>query len=273
MEYIKLSNNVMLPKLGMGTNTFGKTDNQYHGSITYDISYHLMAINNGYRMFDTAISYRNEALVGQAIKASRIPRSEFFVISKIPARSEYILTKEQIRNTISQSLKEINLEYIDLYLIHHPIEDKALLLNVWEVMEEYYDQGLLKAIGVSNFNIEDINFLIKNGRIAPMVNQIEINQSNWNYELIKELKEINVVPQTWSPLKRGSEETKELLEEIGKKYNKSWAQVLLKFNIENDICVIAKSHTDIRQKENMDIFDFKLTKKDFKRIEEHLKKI
>lgn len=271
MEYIKLPNNVMLPKLGIGTNTFGKTDNQYHGSITYDLSYHLMAIKNGYRMFDTAISYRNEALVGQAIKASRIPRSEFFVISKIPARTEYITTKENIRNTINQSLKEINLEYIDLYLIHHPIEDKDLLLNVWEVMEEYYKEGLLKAIGVSNFNIEDINYLIKHGSIAPMVNQIEINQNNWNHELIKELKDINVVPQTWSPLKRGTEESKDFLDEIGKKYNKSWAQVLLRFNIENDICVIAKSHNDIRQKENMDIFDFKLTKKDFKRIEEYIK--
>lgn len=266
MEFIKLSNNLLLPKLGMGTNTFGKTDNDYSGAITYDLTYHLMAINNGYRMFDTAIRYRNEALVGQAIRASSIPRKEFFVISKIPPALEFVNTKDLVRKTIDQSLKEINLGYIDLYLIHHPIEDKKLLLNTWQVMEEYYEKGLLKAIGVSNFSIEDVNFLITNGTIPPMVNQIEINPANWNYELTKDLKEVNVVPQTWSPLNRTTDEARDLLDNIGKKYNKSWAQVLIRYHLDNDICVIAKSHNNERQKENMDVFDFKLNKKDYNTI-------
>lgn len=221
MEYIKLSNNIIMPKLAMGTNTFGKFDNDFNGPLTYDITYHLMAIKNGYRMFDTAIAYRNESLVGQAIRASKIPRKEFFVVSKIPAQPDIYKSKDQIKKTIEKSLKEINLEYIDLYLIHHPIENKKDLLNVWDTMIEFYEEGFFRSIGVSNFSIEDINYLIKNSKVAPMVNQIQINSSVWNYDLVKELKEINVVPQAWSPLKKVSEKDINFFSEIGKNYNRT----------------------------------------------------
>ena len=267
MEFIKLSNNVLMPKLGMGTNTFGKRDNDYNGPLTYDVSYHLMAIKNGYKMFDTAVSYRNEALVGQAIKASGIRSSEFFVISKIPVRDEYVSSKDAIINTIEKSLSEINLEYIDLYLIHHPVSDKKLLLKIWKIMEEYYYNGRFRAIGVSNFSVEDINYLIKHGSVAPMVNQIEVNPTKPNKELIEELKPLNVAVQAWSPLNKVSDEVKLELAKIGEKHKKSWAQVLIRYHIDKGISVVAKSHDDSRQKENMDVFDFKLTKKELREIE------
>lgn len=262
MEYFKLSNDLLMPKIIMGTNTFAKVNSEYQAPVTNDLTDYENAINNGYLMFDTAIKYRNEAPLGMAVKGSGIDRDKFFIVSKIPVDDEYIKTDELIRETIESSLKQLDLGYIELYLIHHQITDNDKMLQVWKILEEYYEKGLLKAIGVSNFTIEQIKYLKEHGRISPMVNQIKVNPSNWNEELIKDLLEHNVVPQAYSPLKGFNDDQVTLLNNIGSKYNKTWVQVITKYHINRGICVVSKSHNKERQAQNIDIFDFNLTKED-----------
>lgn len=271
MEYFKLSNNMLIPKVGLGTNTFSKVDNVMTAEISNDLTDYLTAINNGYRLFDTAISYRNEAPLGAAIRSSGIKREEFYVVSKIPAGDEYTLNKEVIINAVESSLAAIDLGYIDLYLIHKPIEDKKKLLEVWKVLIAFYNTGLLKAIGVSNFSVEQVNFLIENSDVPPMVNQIKINSTNWNIPLINDLLKINVLPQAYSPIKGLSNKAIELFTEIGRSYNKTWAQVILRYLIEINVNVIPKSHNKERQFQNINIFDFKLTKEDQTKISNLIK--
>lgn len=271
MEYFKLSNQKRIPKIGMGTNTFGKVGNEYNEKLSGDLAPYITAINNGYRLFDTAIVYRNEQPLGEAIRNSKINREEFYVVSKIPADPDYIETPELVQKAVERSLSEIDLEYIDLYLIHKPIANREKLLMVWKVLESYYKEGLLKAIGVSNFSAEDIKYLIENSNTKPMVNQIKVNSSNWNLELINELKQLNVLPQAYSPLKGLSNQAIELLSEIGKKYNKTFAQVIIKYHIQNNVDVVVKSHNRERQYSNIDVFDFKLDENDIKKIKDFMK--
>src|SRR5690606_6097645 len=140
-----------MPIVGTGTNTYGKENNDYNGALKNEIPELVSALELGYRSIDGAISYRNEALVGRVLAESNVPREELFITTKIPAREEYISSKDATRAAIDNSLKNFQTDYLDLLLIHSPIEDKELLKNTWEVFEEYYEAGKLKAIGVANF--------------------------------------------------------------------------------------------------------------------------
>jgi|SRR5690625_14853 len=265
MEYITLNSGEKMPIVGTGTNTYGKEGNQYSGELNGDFSDLENAIALGYRSIDAAVSYGNEAGVGATVANSNIAREEFFITSKIPRQEEYFETKEAVRETIESSLKNFKTDYLDLYLIHHPIENKDYFRHTWEVLEEYYKEGKLKSIGVSNFDESLLNEMKEFATVKPAVDQIQINLKEPNTELVAFLKNMDITPVAWGPMKATNEQ-KESLEEIGQKYGKSWAQVLLRYQIQRGVVVIPKSHNKNNQKANMDIFDFELTSDEMDRI-------
>ena len=195
-----------------------------------------------------------------------MPREELFITTKVPASEEYISSKEATRAAIDNSLKNFQTDYLDLLLIHFPIEDKVQLQNTWEVFEEYYEAGKLKAIGVSNFTKNHLDELKAFAKVKPAVNQIQINLKEPNKELLAVLKEEGITPVAWGPMKTEANQ-KEGLDEIGKAYNKTGAQILLKYQIERGVVVIPKSHNRENQTANLDLFDFKLTAADVAKIE------
>lgn len=265
MKYLLLNSGQKMPIIGTGTNTYGKKDNNYQGELTGDFSELKSAITLGYRSIDAAISYRNEAGVGKTIANSGINRDEFFITTKIPNKDEYVATKENVRETIENSLRNFQTDYIDLFLIHHPIEDKEFFKQTWEVMEEYNQKGILRSIGVSNFDKELLLDLEKFAIIKPAVNQIQVNLKEPNTALIEYLQKKNIVPVAWGPMKATNEQI-QVLTEIGTIYNKSWAQVLLKYQIQRGLIVIPKSHNPDNQAANLDLFDFELTKEEMIRV-------
>ena len=267
METVKLSNGQAMPIIGTGTNTYGKEGNQYKGELNDDFSALESAIKAGYRLIDAAISYRNEAGVGKTIYESSVPRKEFFITTKIPAKEEFINTKEAVKKTVLQSLENFHTDYLDLYLIHHPIENKEVLKQTWEVLESFVDQGKLKAIGVSNFDEELLETVLSFARIKPAVNQIQSNPKTWNNALINYCFEKDIQPEAWGPLSHTTEEQITKLTEIGKKYDKNWGQILLKYQIQRKVVVIPKSHNKNRQLSNLELFDFELTLDDISIIE------
>ncbi|MGX7198152.1 aldo/keto reductase family protein [Enterococcus olivae] len=264
MEYITLNTGIKIPIIGSGTNTFGKVDREYTGEINGNTSELEDAIALGYRHFDTAISYRNEAVVGKAVAASELSREEFFLTSKIPKAPE---NEKAVRESVEGSLAALGTSTIDLYLIHHPWEDLDEILSVWRVLEEYVDQGILKAIGVSNFTEKELGYLLEHSRIKPAVNQIESHPGKWNDPIIEYSLKHQVVPEAWGPLTKVSEEAKEVLSTIGESYGKTWAQVILRYQIERGVIVIPKSHNKGRQKANLELFDFELTTEEKAKIQ------
>lgn len=265
METVTLNNEIEFPLLGTGTNTYGKENNEYQGELSGDFKALESAIELGYRLIDTAISYRNEAGVGETIAKSGVPREEFYLTTKIPPKEEYIKNRETVKATVENSLKNLQTDYIDLYLIHQPIKDVDQLKLTWEVLEGFVKDGKLRSIGVSNFSIEDLKTLDKFASVKPAVNQIQSNPTNWNNEVINYMLEEGITPQAWGPMKTTSEQ-QDKLEQISDKYGKSWGQVLLRYQIQRGVIVIPKSHNPKNQAANLDIFDFDLTSEDCLKI-------
>ena len=267
MKEILLNSGYKMPLVGTGTNTYGKKDNNYQGELTGDFTELENAIELGYRSIDAAISYRNEAGVGETIKNSGIPRDEFFITTKIPKQDEYVATKENVRETIENSLSNFHTDYLDLFLIHHPIDNKEHFKQTWEVLEEYHEKGILKSIGVSNFDKDLLDEMKTFAKVKPAVNQIQVNLKEPNNKLIELLQSLDIVPVAWGPMKATDEQI-EVLTEIGHSYDKSWAQVLLRYQIQRGVVVIPKSHNRDNQAANFDLFDFELTNDDMSRIKE-----
>lgn len=266
MIVVQLNTGINIPIVGTGTNTYGKVDRDYNGEINGDTTELESAIAQGYRHIDTAISYRNESVVGDAVKKSGIPREQFFITSKLPGTPEYTQDVEAVERGIQESLDALQTDYIDLYLIHHPWDNLEEMVSVWQVFEEYVDKGILKAIGVSNFDQDQLQYMLDNARIAPAVNQIKSNPGNWNHELVKFSLANEVIPEAWGPLSSVSETAQETLTEIGERYGKTWAQIILRYQIERGVIVIPKSHDSERQRLNLDVFDFELSADDRKTI-------
>ncbi len=265
MKTIELNTGIKIPVVGSGTNTFGKVERDYMGAINNDTTELLDAIDVGYRHFDTAISYRNEAVVGKAIVESGHDRNDFFLTSKIPGEPAYTKSVDAVKKGVESSLQALGTDHIDLYLIHHPWEDLAEVVAVWQVLEDYVDQGILKAIGVSNFQETELTYLLEHSRIKPAVNQIESHPGKWQDELIAFSKSHDVVPEAWSPLK-SDEIAKKVLTDIGRAHGKTWAQVILNYQVDRGVIVIPKSHNKERQQQNLDIFDFTLTEEEKRKI-------
>lgn len=267
MEDFELNNGMKIPVIGSGTNTFGKVGKDYAGAINGDTTELLSAIKQGYRHFDTAIAYRNESVVGKALQESGLDRENFFIVSKLPGKPEYTKNEDAVQNGINQSLKALRTKTIDLYLIHHPWDNLAEIAEVWRVLEDNVDKGVLKAIGVSNFNEEQLGYLLDHSRIKPAVNQVESHPGHWNDDIIAYAKQNKVVPEAWGPLTQVNTDAQKKLGQIGDQYHKNRAQVILRYQFERGVITIPKSHNPKHQAENLDIFDFKLNDQDKKVIQ------
>lgn len=268
MEYLTMNNGLTIPALGTGTNTFGKENNVFSGKITYDTKELQSAIKLGYRLIDTAIYYRNEAVIGKAVRESTIDRSKFFITSKIPADKEFTETDECVRHHVDQSLKALKMAYIDLYLIHFPLKTNEENLRVWRVLETFVDKGLIKSIGVSNFNEDQLSYLVKHARIKPVLNQFQSYPGKHQQSLIDFCKANDIIPEAYQSLAKLDAKTKDKLIELSKPYKKSWSQIVLNYQINQGLVVIPKSHSKAHQFENIDVFDFTLTNKDIKTIKD-----
>ncbi len=222
----------------------------------------LDAIQTGYRLIDTAASYGNEEAVGNAIRKSGVAREDFFITTKVWIQSNgYEGTKKAFEN----SLKRLQLDYLDLYLMHQPFGD---VYGEWRAMQDLYKQGKVRAIGVSNFQPDRLIDLIVHNEIVPAVNQIETHPFNQQIETQNFLQANNVQIESWGPFAEGKNNIfhNEILLSIGKKYNKSIAQVILRWLTQRGVIAIPKSVRKERMEENFSIFDFRLSEDDMNQI-------
>ena len=253
MNFIELSNGVKMPRIGFGVYQIKK--NECERCV-------LDALEIGYRLIDTAQAYYNEEEVGLAVKKSGIKREDIFITSKIWISNEGY---EKAKRSIDESLRRLNLDYIDLLLIHQPFGD---YYGTYRAMEEAYKNDKLRAIGVSNFYPDRLIDICKFVDIRPMVNQIETHVFNQQREAHEIMNKYNIVHESWGPFAEGRKNffDNKILMDIGRKYNKTVGQVALRFLFENDIVVIPKSMHKDRMQENFDIFDFELEKDDLEII-------
>lgn len=251
---ILLNNNTYMPQIGYGV--FRMTNEMECEEAV------LQALQAGYRLINTAAAYENEQAVGRAIKRSGIPREEIFITTKLWISDTCY---EKTREAFFRSLERLQLNYVDLYLIHQPYHD---YYGAWKAMEELYTEGKVKAIGVDNFTQDKLADFLFFNKIKPAVNMIECNAFYQRKEELEYMKAQNIQMQAWSPLAAGSDNlfSNECLQEIAKSHHKSVAQIVLRWMIQRGIVPVVKSANPIRMKENIDIFDFELKEEEMKKI-------
>ena len=249
MRKIKLNNGIEIPTLGFGVY---QIDEKHCEQAVLD------AIDVGYRLIDTATAYQNERQVGNAIKVSGIDRKDLFITTKLWLnQASYDGAKIQFE----QSLNLLQVDYIDLYLIHQPFGD---IYGAWHAMEELYEQGKIKAIGVSNFQPDRLADLMAFNKIKPAVNQIEVNPFNQQLQAAPWMQSKTIQPEAWAPFAEGKNDifNHPVLTAIGNKYNKSVGQVILRWLMQRQIVCLAKSVRKERMTENLNIFNFELSNQD-----------
>ena len=253
---LTLNNGVSIPQLGLGV--WQASDAEAEQAVSN-------ALDAGYRLIDTASIYGNESGVGRAITASDVLRENIFVTTKLWNSDQGY---ENVRGAFENSLSKLELEYIDLYLIHWPMPDKNLYEETWRAFEELYDTGKVRAIGVSNFMPEHLDTLLASARITPALNQVEIHPDFQQEPLRSYCKEKGIVVESWSPLGgNGSSLLEEqLIIDIADAHGKSPAQVVLRWHIQSGLVTIPKSVHAERIHANIDIFDFELTQTDMEEI-------
>lgn len=254
MEYVTLNNGVRMPILGYGV--FQIADQEECERCVLD------AISVGYRSIDTAQAYGNEEAVGRAIKKCGVPRDELFITTKVwISNGGY----EKAKASIEESLKKIQLDYLDLLLIHQPFND---YYGTYRAMEELYKAGKIRAIGVSNFYPDRLIDLIQFNEIVPAINQVETHPFNQQVKAQEIMKKYGVQIESWGPFAEGRNDmfTNETLKTVGEKYKKTNAQVALRYLIQKDVVVIPKSTHKERMIQNFDVFDFELSKEDMNMI-------
>lgn len=254
MKKVKLNNGIEMPILGFGVY-------QVEPSETEKVVSEALQV--GYRSIDTAAAYENEEAVGKAIQNSGIARDKLFITTKLWVQDTGY---EKTKKAFEKSLKKLRLDYLDLYLIHQPFGD---YYGSWRAMEELYKDGRIKAIGVSNFHPDRLIDLILHNEVVPAVNQIETHPFNQQITTQRFLKENGVQIESWGPFAEGKNDifNNQILKTIAKKYNKTTAQVILRWLTQRDVVIIPKSVNKKRMEENFSIFDFELTKEDMHEIQ------
>lgn len=252
---IKLNNGIYIPSIGFGTSL-----------VTGDecIKTIKKAIEVGYTHIDTAYAYNNEAEIGEAINQSNIQREKLFITSKVWKDS---MGYENTIRSFNETLKNLNFKYIDLFLIHWPKNnDDKLNIETWKALEKLYRDGKTRAIGVSNFLDKHLKIILDNCNIQPAVNQIEFHPGLVRKETINLCKKHDIVLEAWSPLGKGKMLNNETLISLAQKYNKSVAQICLRWCLQNDVIPLPKSQNEERMKQNLDVFDFEISGEDMELI-------
>lgn len=252
-KYIKLSNSVKMPILGFGTWQLKEGEEAYSSVLS--------ALNNGYDHIDTAMMYQNEKSVGKAIKDSNRNREELFITTKI---NNDVFSYEDTINAVKRSLDYLQVDYIDLVIIHWPnplaYRDKwqERNANVYRALEDLYEEKIIKAIGTSNFSLHHFNSLFKTLKVIPHVNQMFVSPGTVNKEIIDFCKEKDISITSYSPLGRGHVLSNETIIKIGEKYNKTPAQVSIRWCLDQGFSTLTRSTKEERIIENMQVFDFSL---------------
>lgn len=254
MEFVTLNNGIKMPLEGFGV--FQIPDAAECERVVLD------AIESGYRLIDTAAAYMNEEAVGKAIEKSGVQREELFIVTKLWVQDAGYEAAKKAFNT---SLEKLGIEYVDLYLIHQPMGD---YYGAYRAMEELYQAGKIRAIGVCNFYPAVLADLCETVDVIPAVNQIELHPFFAQEDALKNMKEYGVAPMAWGPLAEGKHGifTNPRLVEIGKQYGKSAAQVVLRWNVQRGVVIIPKSVHKERMVQNIDIWDFELTNEEMNEI-------
>ena len=253
MEYRILSNGVKMPQLGYGV--YQVTKKACERCV-------LDALKAGYRLIDTAQSYFNEEEVGSAIKKSGVPREEIFLTTKIWLEH---YGYENAKQSVYESMKKLQTEYLDLVLLHQPFGDAY---GAWRALEDLYEEGKIRSIGISNFYVDRMVEFVNFNRIKPMINQMEVHIFNQQKQLKEYADKYNVQLEAWAPFGEGRGNTfnNEVIKAIGDKYGKTTAQVMLRWNIQRGVVVIPKSTHYERMVENFNVFDFALTDEEMNTI-------
>lgn len=247
MQNVILNNGIEMPLIGFGV--WQIPDAIECEQAVYD------ALISGYRLIDTAAAYENEEAVGKAIKRSNVPREEIFVTTKLWIQDAGY---EQTKNAFAKSLARLQLDYVDLYLIHQPFGD---VYGSWRAMEDLYHEGKIRAIGVSNFEPDRLVDLIHHNKVTPVVNQVETHPFFQQTDAAQVMKEFNVQHEAWGPLAQGKNHIfqNETLVSIAKQHHKSVAQIILRWFTQKGIVAIPKSTRQERIIQNINIFDFELS--------------
>jgi diketogulonate reductase-like aldo/keto reductase len=261
MDYIEFYNGNQMPMLGLGTFRV-ENDDTCKEAVKH-------AIESGYRSIDTAKVYGNEEQVGQGIKegleSTGLNREDIFVTSKLFFED---FGRENVAQAYETSIQKLGLDYLDLYLVHWPGTNEAVMIDTWKGMEDLYKDNRVKNIGVSNFNPDHFEALLAQVSIKPVINQVEFHPYFTQEKLRKYLEAQNIYMESWSPFMNAQILNDETLNEIGKEVNKTAAQVIIKWNMQHNVVVIPKSVTSSRIEENIDVFDFELSADQMKRIDD-----
>lgn len=256
-DFYELNDGAKLPAIGLGTvNIQGAKG----------VNSVLTAIDAGYRLIDTSTNYMNEGMVGEAIRRSTVPREELIISSKLPgAAHDY----DKAITMIQESLYRLGIDYFDKYLIHWPLPMQGKYVEAWQALIDAQKFGLIKTIGVSNFLEEHLEKIIDKTGVTPATNQIERHPYFNNNEVVETNKKLGILTEAWSPFGREINDVieNETIVEIAKKYGKTPTQVILRWNLQNNIMTVAKASSFTHQKANLDIFDFVLTQEDIDTID------
>lgn len=254
IDTVHLHNGVDMPRLGLGVYKV-EEGQQVEETVK-------TALELGYRSIDTAAFYQNEEGVGNAVRESGIDRKEIFITTKVWNSDQGY---DQTLKAFDESMKKLDLDYIDLYLVHWPVKGKYL--DTWKAMETLYKERRVRAIGVSNFKIHHLEDLLNNSELKPVINQVELHPRLSQLELRQFCKDKEIAVEAWSPIARGRLLDDPILKKIAEKHGKSTAQVILRWHLQNDVVIIPKSVTPARLKENIDLFDFNLNADEMLKID------
>ncbi len=250
----KLSNGIEMPRLGLGVYKMTEPDSAIQAMTA--------ALDYGYRHIDTASLYANEKEVGEAVRASNVPRKDIFITTKVWNTDQGY---DQTLRAFEKSLKLLEMDYVDLYLTHWPITET--FVDTYKAIERLYDEKLIRATGVANHHQHHLEAIAVKANVKPMVNQIECHPRLTQFDLREYCAEQEIAITSWSPLARGRILEEPTLQRISNKYGKSTAQTIIRWHLQHDLIVIPKSENPTRIAENMDVYDFELSFEDMKNID------